>query len=295
MKKEYPGNGNLRTNLLHEYSLHQAVFNAFDHYEDIIQSDVQVPRPQDMILATNDTYWTQHLEKFPAKYRQPGNMVLMERILPLPKAIRQALITQFYPRDGNTTLDSATITRVLNKTPNKHCLARVYLGKSTGSFNKEGFTLRNFPLYLNSMQELGMDVKALASAMGKAFAIMHWGAGVSGDDVEFVLGSSAIGLENDLNFQQREIRFYLLDFGQCDEVNFSDNVEDVYQAFKGAMILGDNQSFIPHYRNSGELYTAFREGYIKAGQYIVEEKGLGGKFNIEEFIREYQEYAEDFL
>ncbi len=132
--------------------------------------------------------------------------------------------------------------------------------------------------------------------MGKAFAIMHWGAGVNGDDVEFVLGTStAQDHDEEAGFQHRSVGFYLLDFGQCDYVDLSKAPEAVYQAFKGTMVTGDNQLFIPHYNKSPKLFAAFREGYIGAGEAILVKKGLETQFSIEDFMKEYEEYAEDFL
>lgn len=69
----------------------------------------------------------------------------------------------------------------------------------------------------------------------------------------------------------------------------------VYQAFKGAMVTGDNQCFIPHYSRSPVLFATFRQGYIEAGNIILSDKKLKNKFNIEDFMQEYEEYAEDFL
>ncbi|KAK3314543.1 hypothetical protein B0H66DRAFT_627104 [Apodospora peruviana] len=139
-------------------------------------------------------------------------------------------------------------------------------------------------ILLQPMQQLGLDVMGIASAMGKAFVIMPWGAGVNGDDVEFVLGSSATRGRGDgtLDLQYWPIGLFLLDFGQCDRVNFSDDVDDVYQAFKGAM-------------KSPEVYAAFKEVYMGAGQTILEQRNLENKFHLEDFMREYEEYAEDFL
>ncbi|KAK3944283.1 hypothetical protein QBC46DRAFT_374899 [Diplogelasinospora grovesii] len=296
MKKEIPGNASLPTSLLHEYSLHRAVVAAFDQYDGAIKSDVRVPRLSDIVHDTDDEFWEQNLHKFPPSYRTRNTMVRMERILPLPKVVRKALIAHFYPQD-TAPLDSATLSNILNAAPNKHCLVRTYLGRKNGGFTRQTFSLRNFPLYLEPMQHLGLDVMGLAASMGKAFAIMHWGAGVNGDDVEFVLGTSAVKGQGDeaFGFQHRAVGFYLLDFGQCDLVDLSDDVDVVYQAFKGAMVTGDNQLFIPHFEKSREMFAAFREGYIGAGQTILEEKKLEKKFNVEDFMREYEEYAEDFL
>jgi hypothetical protein len=93
-----------------------------------------------------------------------------------------------------------------------------------------------------------LDINFIAMVMGKAFALMHWGAGITADDVEFVLGSHTTNLPGDEgdNFQQRAIGLYLLDFGQCEHVDLAEDAEDVYQAFKGAMVTGDNQLFIPN-------------------------------------------------
>ncbi|KAK4442730.1 hypothetical protein QBC34DRAFT_443925 [Podospora aff. communis PSN243] len=296
MKKEHGHNVNLPTNLLHEASLHRSVYDAFAKY-DVIGSEVKVPQLFRTILNT-DTFWDENLSKFPAEYRQPGTMVQMERILPLPRIIRRSFIVQFYPNNG-VPLDADSVDEILHETANKHCLARTYLGRKTGPISSSrGFSLRNIPLSLDTMLELELDVKGLANPIGQAFAIMHWGAGVNGDDVEFVLGTSALEDESQggaLGLQHRAVGFYLLDFGQCDAVDLEDEKDDVYQAFKGAMVTGDNQLFIPHFQRSRDIFESFRGGYIAAAEVIMDEKGIKNKFDAVEFMREYEEYAEDFL
>ncbi|KAK3364388.1 hypothetical protein B0T25DRAFT_421328, partial [Lasiosphaeria hispida] len=74
-----------------------------------------------------------------------------------------------------------------------------------------------------------------------------------------------------------------------------DDQDEVYQAFKGAMATGDNQLFIPHHEKSRELYAAFKAGYMGAAQVILKKRGMEHKFSIEDFMAEYEEYAEDFL
>ncbi|CAG8044278.1 unnamed protein product [Penicillium nalgiovense] len=127
------------------------------------------------------------------------------------------------------------------------------------------------------MEQIGIETVPLAKAMGKAYATLHWAAAINGDDVEFL---------------------YLLDFGQCEAVDLAQNPDVVYQAFKGAMVIGDNQHFIPHYSRSPALFATFRQGYIEAGNIILSDRGLKTKFNMEDFMKEYEEYeeyAEDFL
>ena len=76
---------------------------------------------------------------------------------------------------------------------NKDCLVRIYLGEREPIRQQsESYdTLRNFPLRLNMMEDLEIEVSQLAKEMAIGLAIMHWQAQVDGMDVEFVLGSSA--------------------------------------------------------------------------------------------------------
>lgn len=295
-KKERPGNDLKASNLKREFTLHTAVQESFELYDDILQGTVRVPHVFEFVQPM-DPFWQNNLHRFPLAYRIPASTAKMDRILPLPKVVRRALITRFYPGTQGQSLDQAMIDPILNDIPNKHCLARTYLGKNEVSFQPESFSLRNFPLDLQSMMTLGLDVNFLANAMGKAYAVMHWGAGINGDDVEFVLGTSAVqkgGSEKD-EVQYRAIGFYLLDFGQCERVDLTEDVDVVYQAFKGAVVTDDNQSFIPHYQRTPELFGVFRKAYVEAGQAILVRKNLVESFNTEEFMQEYKEYAEDFL
>jgi hypothetical protein len=174
------------------------------------------------------------------------------------------------------------------------------LGQTNGPINLDNETpLRNFPLYLGFMEEIGIDSLTLANEMGKAYAILHWGAAINGDDVEFVLGTSAVEApragQEPPDFQHRAVGLYLLDFGQCEAVDLSQDCDVVYQAFKGAMVTGDNQRFIPHNSTSPALFAAFKKGYMDAGNVVLSDKQLNDKFRIQDFMQEYEEYAEDFV
>lgn len=293
LKKETPGNEKLPSNLYHEYTIHRDVSTAFEQYQSI-NGKVYVPKAFEFISRKgNDAFWDEILPKAPQAYRIRGDLVIMERILPLPKVVRKALISQF------CALDKTEIEAILNHPQNKHCLARVYLGKSNGIIDSNtNNVLRNFPLYLEPMEKIGIETVPLANAMGKAYATLHWGAATNGDDVEFVLGTStteAHGEDYRPELQHRAVKLYLLDFGQCEAVDLTQDPDVVYQAFKGAMVTGDNQRFIPHYSRSPALFATFRQGYIEAGNIILSDKKLKDKFNIEDFMQEYEEYAEDFV
>ncbi|KND89899.1 hypothetical protein TOPH_05512 [Tolypocladium ophioglossoides CBS 100239] len=257
MKKEKPGNENVASNLRHEYSLHSRVVAAFDRYAMSVGSEVLVPRLFGIILPSDTAFWQVNLHKFPEGYRSCTAVIQMGRILPLPKVIRRALVTQLYPYK-DAVVDLEMTRSILHSPPNKHCLARTYLGRKDGYLTQEKFTLRNIPLYLKSMERFGLDTQSLAASMGKAYAIMHWGACINGDDIEFVLGSSAVRTQEQ-RLQHRAVHLFLLDFGQCEAVDLSGDVAAVYQAFKGAMVTGDNQLFIPHCKKSAQLFGAFRK------------------------------------
>lgn len=292
LKKEKPGNDMKKSNLIHEYSMHSAVKQNFELYEDIVEDVICVPSLA-RIIQKEDPLVQSYVSSFPPSYRTHTTLVEMERILPLPKVARKAIITQFHPSPTQSTVNS-----ILNEASNKHCLARTYLGKKKGSFGVENFSLRNFPLDLTSLMRLRIDVDFLATAMGTAYGVMHWGAGVNGDDVEFVLGTSAVSPEATAppDIQHRQVGLYLLDFGQCEQIDLSeDDVEFVYQRFKGTMVTGDNQLFIPNCLDSPELYQTFKKAYIATGQAILTRKNLENKFNMKMFMEEYEEYAEDLL
>jgi hypothetical protein len=44
-----------------------------------------------------------------------------------------------------------------------------------------------------------------------------------------------------------------------------------------------------------QCHRTFKTAYMEAGQIILEQKGLETKFSMEDFMAEYEEYAEDFL
>ncbi|KAJ5593766.1 hypothetical protein N7537_010670 [Penicillium hordei] len=104
------------------------------------------------------------------------------------------------------------------------------------------------------MEHIGIETLPFANAIGKAYATLHRGTGINGDDVELVLGTSATGAwEEDYRpeLQHRAVKLYFLDFGQYEAVDLTQDPDDA--------------------------------------------KKLKNKFNIEDFMQEYEKYAGDFL
>ncbi|KAK4213010.1 hypothetical protein QBC37DRAFT_181808 [Rhypophila decipiens] len=165
-KKEHPGNSQLRTSLENESALHTAVREAFDLYDSSINSQVQVPRLHGLIRSDkteNEAFWSNSLCKSPPEYQNRDLILKMDRILPLPKITRRALVNYFHP-----TADCQT---AYNNPENKHCLVRTYLGTSkpcSAHFKPNNFSLRNFPLTLPHMSKdnLNLNTHLLAEKMG---------------------------------------------------------------------------------------------------------------------------------
>ncbi|KAI1354841.1 hypothetical protein F5Y01DRAFT_311215 [Xylaria sp. FL0043] len=268
-----------------EFGMHQKVSDAFLKYKEC-SSDVRVPQPFDFIAK--ESVSPEFLSRMPEDDRKPSDIATMERILPLPKVVRKALIKQFYAEEDSLS-DENLVTQLLNERPNKHCLVRVYLGRRRVVVPKESFTLRNFPLTLDMMGRLGLDVMEFATMLGSAYAIMHWAANITGDDTEFVLGTSTTS-DNDL--QQRSVHLYLIDFGQCEVVDMKEDQDVIFQAFKGSMVLQQNQIYLPHPKRTVTLYQAWKAAYLNTARRVIHHEGL--PFDPEEFLVEYEEYLEDF-
>ncbi|KAI1764538.1 hypothetical protein GGR53DRAFT_530386 [Hypoxylon sp. FL1150] len=266
-----------------EFIMHRKVWDAFAKYKEY-SSNVRVPQPYYFVAEGCLPFWL--LPRMPENDRNLSDIVTMERILPLPKVVRRAMIQKFYP-DKNIACDEHRVTQILGERANKHCLARVYLGVETLATSKESFSLRNFPLTLDLMVELGLDVAHFAAMIGNAYAIMHWAANITGDDVEFVFGTSTSPSNNN---RYRGVHMYLLDFGQCDSVNMKGNKEDVFQALKGSMVLHQNQIYLPHPSRNTELYQAWKSAYLSTSRKIIRREGLS--FDPEEFLYGYEEYLE---
>ena len=174
---------------------------------------------------------------------------------------------------------------------NQCCLIRPYLGRQRvmhgpqNSGRPRFFSLRNFPLHLDQMRDLGLQdatIGCYVTSMAEALATMHWIAKTSAADVEFFLGSSRLALkehgtgsrseEIDLGVQDSEVgtladsaledhTLWLLDFDVCRHMEFNEHgVREAIRAF----IRND-----PFYPRPGlPFWREFREAYLVASRII---------------------------
>ncbi|KAK1656914.1 zinc finger protein-domain-containing protein [Colletotrichum godetiae] len=196
-----------------------------------------MPRPAYIVQIEDLQAWKiAHRKEIKSHSRfffDPSAIMVSERILPLPRSIREALVSIFCPSDMKA--------HASNNPANKHCVIRVYLGRRCLNQRVEDeFSLRNFELTLDKMEILGVNPQQYVQPMAEALAVMHWSAQIDGADVEFVLGSSperrisaqtldSIDLEGEIittwnldeskssgiNFLRRSVSIFLLDFNQC--------------------------------------------------------------------------------
>ena len=164
----------------------------------------------------------------------------------MPQPVRHVLAQKYIggrgPQDDEKF--AASLLNAINTEQN--FLVRPFIGRRRlppSARPMRNFSLRNFPLHLDQIEELGLPVNDYAMAMADTLAFLHWGAVVDGKDVEFVLArprspllqssSSArpaqIGSEP---FSSEgvcgEHAMWLLDFDLCNKM-----------AMPGAMVMSD--------------------------------------------------------
>ncbi|KAK6081219.1 hypothetical protein SCUP234_04872 [Seiridium cupressi] len=128
--------------------------------------------------------------------------------------------------------------------------------------------LRNYPLHVNQMMDLELDVPGYATAIARALAFMHWAAKIDANDVEFVLASAPDG---DIpQFQSKYFgghSLWILDFDCCKRMSM-----DEQGVQRGAEAFLQNDPFYPlpgkDNQEDKELWGNFRAAYEKASSFI---------------------------
>lgn len=282
-----------------DFVAHFHVCKAFEQQRSL---ECRVPAVYTYINKDNTRWWHSHRPLFPEIHESfplPSMALLTERILPLPRIVRDALISQYCPPrlQSSASVDPS----------NRDCLARVYLGRRRPKKAPlaPNFTLRNFNLCLDQMVDLDLPVNDYASAIGEALAVIHWQANVDGYDIEFVLASerrlsytqdratllgltpqalAALPPHTDMdslmsaNFCKRTIRIWVLDFNLCsrweNQIGWEHPdalIEQLVTAFF------ENDPYYPLPMADGDieqkLWAEFRESYLRKSQEVLEGAG----------------------
>jgi hypothetical protein len=228
--------------------------------------EIKLPKPKAYIPKTDTDWWDANKEHFPERYNTPANIIVSERIMPLPKIIRDALVNLYAPPGAKDKWDFKNIPE------NKDCLARVYLGKRRRQ-NREKpsqfFSLRNFNLHVDQMEELRLDAPTFSNIMADALAVLYWEAKILPHPPSFKeLEKSGWGTAVKRNFKKRSVHMWLLDFSLCHQISMNEQgVEQAIVAFfKNDPYYPRPGSNIP---NDQFLWTHFSERYRMASKRVL--------------------------
>ena len=171
---------------------------------------------------------------------------------------------------------------------NEDCLIRLYLGANQ---SETPDSLRNFPLYLDMMEEIGLDTHAYATSMAIGLAVMHWIAMVDGMDTEFVLRGVAkweskkpfVVYDKSLfegpprsitlptpEMEQKPVRMWMIDFDKAQQIQLTD--EDVKGKFVPAFL--GNDPYFPRPDGPSDLWDTFRRVYLAASEILLRFKAF---------------------
>lgn len=285
-------NGNIilsdECRLWNDFVMHRKVEEVINSHDVSPNSiPVLVPRLHRYINKA-DEWWNTNNHILPPDDRTPENLLILEHIPPIHVIGRNALIDYFCPeklRPAARLQDS-----------NNDCLIRPYLGKRRDHITrlrpgpKTYFGIRNFPLCLDQMEQIGLNTKAFASAIADTLAILHWEARIDAADTEFVLGGAPCLTHKPLpKFEQLrhlaadtstdttkpnhgmgapETHFWLLDFNQCQPIAMNEGGVD--QAVKRFL---DNDPYYPRPATGSDdesLWLHFQQRYIAASLKITD-------------------------
>ncbi|KAF4459881.1 hypothetical protein FALBO_13359 [Fusarium albosuccineum] len=162
---------------------------AFQTWNHLIPDGLRSPKIYGYYTSDDiesSAYWSKNLIKLPLQFRFPTDYLRIELIRSFPTQIKNALFFLFHPPSERPSMG-----RILAQSNNGPCLVRPYLGRQSLVQSSVTFSTRDFPLPLSAMNLLRLDTVGLAKAMGTAYAVLQWGAGICGRDVNFTLGISA--------------------------------------------------------------------------------------------------------
>ncbi|KFH44615.1 hypothetical protein ACRE_046110 [Hapsidospora chrysogenum ATCC 11550] len=221
------------------------------------------------LLEKDDPAWhtSRILDRFPEGY-EPCNAMISEKIQPIAEQGRRELIYRYCPPEIQQ--------QILDDRKNQHCLVRPYLGRRRRHAQSNSrcrfFSLRNYSLHMDQVEELSLPFFEYARFMARALALLNWELRIDGNDVEFVLAAPRPGQH--LGWESTHIgrhAMWMLDFDCCRPVMESDEgVEQIVRAF------WRNDPYCPRPGEMGvdeHLWEAFAEEYRQVGLEVARSRG----------------------
>lgn len=261
--------GNPARFLRNDFEIHKRVLEARKTLMELRKSNqiqIQIPSCHKFIDGEDKEWWAANRERFPyAQGYVSCNMVEVERIPSFEESTRKLLIRKFCARG---------LRRKINQNePDRDCLVRPYLGRrrihtrdSETLSQFKAFSLRNYPLHEDQMEELGIPVedrRRYAQIMAETLALMHWIAGVDANDIEFVLAPCTDNENGQIENVLGTHSVWMLDFDLCrDMTKDEDGIGKAVKAF------WRNDPFYP--RPGNPLWDTFREQYKRTSEECLE-------------------------
>lgn len=270
VKREDGGPGRSVTN---DYNMHLLILQSASQHLSR-SSPIAIPQCHALIQST-DVWWQDRLPQFHVGY-SACRAIISERIPKVPRCISNKIVDLF-------CADNPQLSQfVKNNADDDACLIRPYLGRrrrhnqkvpSQSQFRR--FSLRNVPLHIDQMEMLSLDVIAYAEAMADALAMMHWGARIDANDVEFVLAPSRTGSSIGSVFRSAYLgthNLWILDFDCCNPLTM-----DEVGLEKACTAFFKNDPFYPRPTSDEaadlELWEVFKRKFLVISKGILGETG----------------------
>ena len=262
--------------LLNDYRVHKKILTYLS--ERANKLSIQVPGCHQFIRSDDLAWWNAQAAAFPANF-QPCSTLVTERIPPFPEGVRHRLIDKYCPAHLRELIKSST--------PNRDCLIRPYLGRRRwlGKESRfQAFSLRNYPLHADQIEELGLDGRLYARIMAETLAHLYWRVQIDAKDVEFVLAPPPAFVEDGKAIESNVLgkhQVWLLDFDCCKAMPFDEaGVEQATEAFY------KNDPFFPRPKsqeNSEEygedlrdqiLWGEFKDTFLKVSKTMIDAESV---------------------
>lgn len=263
IKREDGGPGR---SVLRDYEMHRRVLESRPTL-------VHVPQCHRYIPHYDATWWKSYIQGFPHQFQKRCNALITDRIEPFPQSVRNNLIDKYCPPSLKQTVSTSD--------PDRDCLVRPYLGRQRRLIEHsrfQAFSLRNFPLHIDQIEDLGLDADQYARIMAQTLAELHWKAHVDANDIEFVLApppeksaackppaspSSAVTIDSP---HLGEHALWILDFDCCKDMPMDE--AGVQQAVKAFF---RNDPYYPRPRDGTDqsLWNVFRDHFLRASAEIL--------------------------
>lgn len=243
----------------------------------ILPAQVRIPSHFRLVEANDSAFWNAKLPRLPkdrqdGRKMEPCRALITQRIPPFSLPVRELLISRFCPSHVQSLIDPFG--------PDRDCIIRLGLGrrrKPTEHSTFKAFSLRNYKMWVEQMEELGLQVERYAQLLAETLAAMYWVAHVDAADVEFVLAPPAPDTTQATVHCDilGEHVLWTLDFDLCRRMTMDESgVRQATRAFWG------NDPYLPRPgcedARDQELWKVFRQKFLQKSAEVTAVSPNGG-------------------